>query len=210
MATFPKTAFSLLYNATSVSAYRREAHEDLRVTFERFGVTDGTIQEACTRMENAAYELRSHSFGPSAKAAVPGEDRTYARAKTDLDAATKALFRALQPDIAWFLSSYRGISNVSAYQTSSALTPKEWLQGSGLLLDLVYHFLYVPGFAADAMQLQGLQVQVGNPVYEALQATHSVLTNGATINMVQAQAASEVLCAAMVAEYVEVGWIHCW
>jgi hypothetical protein len=55
-----------------------------------------------------------------------------------------------------------------------------------------------------------LEVHVGTPVYQALQTVHDVLAKGAAINMVKAQAASEVLCVAMVTEYVEVGWIHCW
>lgn len=207
----PRTAFSLLYNATSVSSYRREAHEDLRVAFKRFNVTDGEIQETCTRIENASYELRAHSVDADATQADPAVSRKFDAARIELNAATDAFFRQLERELTWFLSSYESLRDNPEYRTSGELSgPEDWLARSQLLLDLLYHCLYVPKFAeAVVAQASSLQkVPVPTKVLEALAFVAATLRGEG--RAADAKVHARILCDALAAEYKGTGWRRCW
>lgn len=131
---------SLVTLSTSAPAYRREAHEDLEDSFERFGVVDGRVKEACRELERAAFELRRN-----AKWAAPDDDQVSDwrdhRARRDsarrLQEACSRLFVALQPEVRRFLTENK--TDPNAWERSS-LAPFSPLRRS--FLDVVHASLH--------------------------------------------------------------------
>jgi hypothetical protein len=212
----PQTAFSLLCNATSVSAFRREAHEDLRVSFERFAVTDGVVQDACSRMEDAAYELRTHTIDPHGREVDPPTRRKYQGALRELREGTQDLFAQLQAEFAWFIAGYASLSRDSRYVAARRFSLATW-SANGLLLDLVYQCFYVPEFAAELVASWGNLASDRRVAGIADVAGLNALLHVATafsarsgLPAADASACAAALGSALAAEYVDIGWIHCW
>lgn len=208
----PRTGFSLLYNATSVGAFRREAHEDLRTSFRRFNVTDGAIQEVCTRIEDASYELRVSAVDPVASIPDEASQRRYDAARVELDEATDLFLRLLQPEIAGLLSNYHALGTTRGeYRTAGDVTVERWMaSGHGLLLDLVYHCLYVPEFVtrviADERTL--MTARVPGDVIASLRFVARAFASPQ--EPAECARHARVLCEAIAAEYKNVGWLRCW
>jgi hypothetical protein len=216
--TPPQTAFSLLCNATNVSSFRREAHEDLRVSFERFAVTDGAIQDACTRMENAAYELRAHSIDPAGQKVDPPARRNFLSAQRDLKQATHDLFALLQNDFTWFFASYSRIATDPRYVAARRFAVSDWASSPALLLDLIYQCLYVPEFAAEivstwstlATDQRVTRIESVSGENALVRVARQLASRADASTTADAGQNAKALCDAMEAEYVSVGWVHCW
>jgi hypothetical protein len=209
----PRTALSLVHNATSVSNYRREAHEDLRTTFERFDVGDGVIRRACEEIELAAYELRVATLDPGTEIPGPGEARRHRDAHQLLVASTGALFDLLKPEITAFLVGYaeRGKGRPE-FSLTAPVPPDAWAEADShlLLLGFIYHSLYAPGFAAAAVgsaKVTDYLDKIDRALVPAITAIASALSTTAPATVSQHV---DVVCDRLRDEYIEHGFLACW
>ncbi len=221
----PRTPLSFVFHTTSVSAYRRESHEDLRTSFARFNINDANMRLACIGIENASYDLRVSSGNPHGQAPTPqagsiqGDPTAYAKAQQDLQFWTGRLFALLRDDFEHFLTNPQESRRALGKCHVERVTPDLWRRGDGLFLDLIYFSFYLKGFATQVINDQPLcaelavrwsQLAPGSDFSRTLEFIRKAGEHPGPQDPTSAREQAEVLCRVLDCEYRARGWLNGW